>query len=150
MAPKGMIPRVFLDACAWLAFLGRPPGGAGEILRLARNGRVCILSSETILEEVRKNLSKVKRTPADLVMILRGIPREEVYPSVADIEQIPEDIEPKDRHVIAAAIRGHADYLVTFDRQHLATPETRELVSFPIETPGTFLEWFRAQHSPQP
>jgi len=146
MAQKAMIPRVFLDACAWLAFLGRPAGGTGEILRLAREGRICILSSEPILEEVRKHLARVKRTPADLAMILREIPRKDVSPSVADIERVPEEIEPKDRHVIAAAIRGQADYLVTFDRRHLAKPKTRERVSFPIETPRAFLEWFRAQH----
>lgn len=50
-------------------------------------------------------------------------------------------IDPKDAHVLAAAVKAGPDVLLTLDRKHFMTSAVREAgLPFPIETPG---EWLR-------
>jgi predicted nucleic acid-binding protein len=88
------------------------------LLRLAEAGAYRPLWSADVLEELRRNLVK------------RGIPSELVDRRVGQMAQAFPDAmvsgyeslidgmtnHPKDRHVLAAAVRANAEVLVTFNR----------------------------------
>ncbi len=88
-------------------------------------------------------MGKTRRSPADLKAVLQVIDPVEVWISAADIEDVPAVVAEKDRHVIAAAVRGGADFLVSFDRRHITAPEIRENVSVRVGDAGKCLSWLR-------
>lgn len=51
-------------------------------------------------------------------------------------------VAEKDAHVLAAALKGHVDALLTLDRKHLLTPAVRAASPVLIQTPGDFLQQF--------
>jgi predicted nucleic acid-binding protein len=86
------------------------------ILRLADRGAFRPLWSEGVLEELDRNL-RAAHDPA--AMSLRIAAMRDAFPDaiVHGWESLVEaqTCDPKDRHVLAAAIRGGADILVTFN-----------------------------------
>lgn len=86
---------------------------ATTLLWLAETGLFQPLWSESILDEVQRYLPKVGVTPEQASRRV-GLMREAeaLIDSFDDlIEQMSRD--PKDRHVLAAVVRGGADTLVT-------------------------------------
>ena len=131
--------RIFLDASIWLAALGRPEGGAAHLLELAQAGGLVPLTSAAVLQEARRNAGKGGSTPADLeALVLRVRP---LLVAIRATDLAPwSAVAEKDRHVIAGAVLGHAEFLVTFDRKHLDNPTTRSLVPLAIGSPGACLQ----------
>jgi len=89
---------------------------ATTLLWLAETGLFQPLWSEPILDEVQRNLPKVGVTPEQASRRV-GLMRE-AFGAEALIDSFDDLIEqmrcdPKDRHVLAAAVRGGADTLVT-------------------------------------
>jgi len=136
--------RIFLDASIWLAALGRPEGGSGKILNHCAAGEAIPLVTVGVLAEVRRNVGKVGATMAELEALVLRVRPFLVAIRAADLEPWKAVIE-KDRHVIAGAVLGRADFLVTFDRKHLDNPTTRGLVPFPIGDPGACLKALREE-----
>ena len=135
--------RVFLDASIWLSALRRPEGGSGLILETGAAGNLVPLSSVATLEEVRRNVEKMGRTMADLEALVLRVRPVLVAIRAADLDRWTGKVVEKDRHVMAGAVLGRADFLATFDRRHLDTPEVRGMVSFPIGDAGACLELLR-------
>lgn len=120
----------FLDACVLY-----PSALRDTLLRVAERDLYRPLWSERVLAETRT------------VMIRKGMPAERADYSlrcmgVAFEDSIVtgwEDLEssmrnhPKDRHVLAAAVRGHADVLVTFNLRDF--PDTARRAPHPALTP---------------
>lgn len=111
-----------LDACTLI-----PIRLTATLLWLAEAGLFEVLWSDAILDEVERNLPKV------------GISREHAARRVAtmrhafgaaalvdDFEHLIPDMtcDAKDRHVLAAAVRGGADTLVTFNRKDFPPEST--------------------------
>jgi len=106
-------PVVVLDACVLV-----PIRLATTLLWLAEAGLFQPLWSEPILDEVQRNLPKVAVAPeqADrrVAMMREAFGAEALIDGFDDlIDQMRCD--PKDRHVLAAAVRGGADTVVTFN-----------------------------------
>jgi len=104
-------PVVVLDACVLV-----PIRLATTLLWLAETGLFQPLWSEPILDEVQRNLPKVGVTPEQASRRV-GLMRE-AFGAEALIDGFDDLIEkmrcdPKDRHVLAAAVRGGADTVVT-------------------------------------
>jgi len=104
-------PVAVLDACVLI-----PIRLATTLLWLAETGLFQPLWSEPILDEVQRNLPKVGVTPEQASRRV-GLMRE-AFGAEALIDSFDDLIEqmrcdPKDRHVLAAAVRGGADTLVT-------------------------------------
>jgi len=104
-------PVAVLDACVLV-----PIRLATTLLWLAETGLFQPLWSEPILDEVQRNLPKVGVTPEQASRRV-GLMRE-AFGAEALIDSFDDLIEqmrcdPKDRHVLAAAVRGGADTLVT-------------------------------------
>lgn len=106
-------PVAVLDACALI-----PIRLATTLLWLAEAGLFQPLWSEAILDEVRRNLPRVGVTPDDADRRTRMM--SEAFGAEAFVEGFDGLIDemacdPKDRHVLAAAVHGGADVIVTFN-----------------------------------
>lgn len=87
------------------------------ILRLADRGAFRPLWSEDVLEELERNLVKNGEDPA---LVHKRITTMTTYFTDAIVEGYHHLIDgmqcdPKDRHVLAAAVRANAEVLVTFN-----------------------------------
>jgi putative PIN family toxin of toxin-antitoxin system len=109
--------RVFLDTNVLVsAFATR--GLCADVMRdvLAEHS---LITGEVVLQELRRVLRLRLRLPAETVDAIEALLREHeviVRPKTADV---PEVRDPDDRWVLASAIVGRADVLVTGDRDLL-------------------------------
>lgn len=136
-------PRLFLDASVWIAASGSTTGASASILALCRRGLARAVTSRLALLEAERNiqakfgddaLARFYRSIADLPMDVVNVPTPE------EILIHETTIHPKDAHVLASAIKGRADHLLTLDRKHfLALSVRRANLPFAILTPGDFL-----------
>lgn len=109
---------VFFDTCALF-------GGTlnDTFLRLAELGTYRILWSDDVLTELERNLA----TRVGPVGAARRVSAMRVaFPDaeVTDYEELVGAMtcDPKDRHVLAAAVRGQAEVLVTFNTKDFPKP----------------------------
>jgi predicted nucleic acid-binding protein len=125
----------FLDTCSiYGAYL------CDTLLRLAEEGAFRPLWSAGVMEELECNL------------IEQGLPEDAVKHRIRDMRSAFPDAEvtgyealasamtcdPKDRHVLAAAVRGHAEVLVTFNRRDFPQRST-EPHDITVSHPDDFL-----------
>lgn len=110
--------RAVLDTNVFVsAFLSRNPSSpTQELVRLWEAGRFTLLVSDTLTNELAEKLLErgidQERIIEFLALIARlaewvDVPPEAVEPVVAS--------DPDDNHVLACAIQGRADHLVTYD-----------------------------------
>jgi predicted nucleic acid-binding protein len=111
-----------LDACALI-----PIRLTTALLWLAEAGLFEVLWSDAILDEVERNLPKVgissEQAARRVGAMRRGFGAAAL---VDDFEHLIPDMtcDAKDRHVLAAAVRGGADTLVTFNRKDFPSEST--------------------------
>lgn len=101
-----------LDACVLYPNVLRD-----TLLRIAQAGSYQPLWSTRILDEVHRNLMKsggLTQDRADYVIdqMAKAFHPEALVQGWEDLEAAMTN-DPKDRHVLAAAVRGHADVIVT-------------------------------------
>ena len=129
--------RVVLDANVYISALlvGR---GCEEILTLGRTGVLQILSSQEIIDEVVSVLRrKFRWSPADIRPFL-----DETKDLCRMIPFDPAEVEfpadPADAKILACAVAGKADVIVTGDKKHLLP--LKRFRGIPIVSPAEFLE----------
>jgi len=112
--------RVFLDANI-LFSAARSDGAIRRLVERLRASGHTVCVDAFVIEEARRNL--VAKAPAallDLDSILATMERLPTLPLDRDLlAAIP--LPEKDQPVLAAAIRGHCDALVTGDRSHFGS-----------------------------
>lgn len=129
--------RIFLDACILYPAIRSPGGGSAKILLEAKVRGFTLLVTQMVLEETKKNVSKdLGKNALDwLYNLIKSHPEQWDLiddPSEQEIGQWKNVTVQKDLHVLAGAIKGKADILVTLDRQHLLKPSVREAFPIPI------------------
>ena len=116
------------------------------MILLAADGRLQVVLSEDVIEEVERNLKR--KAPAalpawhDLLTILTP----EMVPSPAPdvIQAAARYTEPKDAPIIAAAMVSDCPYVVTYDQKHLLLrPEVAEESGLQIVTPDVVVRLVR-------
>jgi uncharacterized protein len=132
--------RVLLDTNVWISGLlwgGMP----NRVVRLARSGQITAIVSMEILNELRNTLSypklqaQLSRLGETAETLLRSI--EEVSEVVmAETIVVPELRDPKDAIVLAAALAGTAEVIVTGDQDLLVLGRFEGVE---ILTPADFL-----------
>jgi len=102
--------RAFLDACVLV-----PIGLTDLLLRLAEADTYRLLWSEQVLDEVERNLPKVGVEPAKAAVRVQQMRATFPDAQVTGYESLIPAMtnDPKDRHVLAAAVRGDAAVIVT-------------------------------------
>ncbi len=132
--------RAVLDSNILARFLLTPRGFSGRPLGILETGGFTLVTCEAILTEVSDVLARphVQRygpyPPHEIVEAvdaLRGVA--EVVPGRYEVFTVADD--PKDNPVLACALEGDADFVVTDDRKHLL-PLTHyhgiQIVSMPL------------------
>lgn len=137
-------PVAVLDACALV-----PIRLATTLLWLAESGLFQPLWSEQILDEVHRTLPKVGVSPEDarrrIAMMREAFGVEALVDDFADlVDEMACD--PKDRHVLAAAVRGGADTVVTFNLKDFPD-EGAATHGIEILHPDTFLVGLLGGHA---
>jgi hypothetical protein len=104
-------------------------------------------SSETILE-LSRTLKKFGRSESQIERRLRFMqvtfPEACLQVSTTDLNAVPDIPDPSDRHVIAAALKGRADVIVTFNLRHFPS-SVLGLMGIAARSPDSFLvDLFRA------
>lgn len=118
------------------------------LLRAAHAGLYRARYSEEILEEVRRNLVEKRGLSIDAarrnVDRLRAFPHKEL---VAEYSILIPTVtnDPEDRHVLAAAIRGKADVIVTANVRHFP-PAALDPYGIQAQIPDKFLTDLFGEH----
>ncbi len=130
-------PVAVLDACVLI-----PMPLADTLLRLAEPPALYEprWADEILAEVTRTLIGRFGKTPEDARY--RETAMREFFPEarVKDYEPLVERMtnDPKDRHVLAAAVACRADYLVTFNLRHFPAESAKSHVAN-ILGPSTFL-----------
>ena len=130
--------RVFLDTNVLVsAFTAR--GLSADVVRLVLTERQ-LLTGEVNLVELRRVLAQRLGVPADKIATVEQLLREQVIiPKPAKLLEI-EIRDPDDRWVLASAVAGAADVLVTGDKDLLSVGKAAPM---PILDPRAFWELLR-------
>ncbi|HSH58976.1 MAG TPA: PIN domain-containing protein [Acidimicrobiales bacterium] len=126
-----------LDACVLY-----PVGLRDTLLNVAEAGFFRPLWSEEILAETSRNIVEdipdltAEHLEKTFDAMRRAFPEARVRGYEHLIESMPN--HPKDRHVLAAAVAGSADVLVTSNLRHFP-PEACEPLGIRVQSPDDFL-----------
>lgn len=113
------VPRVLLDACVLVPQLLND-----LLLRIAAEGCYHPLWSSEILDELHRTLVGTLAIPAERASARVELMRSAFpHASIDDYQGLIDDLhtDRKDRHVLAAAIRGGASLIVTANLRHFPT-----------------------------
>lgn len=129
--------RTLLDACVLI-----PMPLADTLLRMAEDPRLYLPQwSQLIMDEVTRNLIAKWKMPIEKAQrreeeIHRHFPEAWVYGFEPLVEAMNND--PGDRHVLAAAVRSHAELIVTYNRRHFPR-DTVQRWEIEVQGPSAFL-----------
>lgn len=136
--------KLFFDASVLIAAAHSPTGGSGYLLEACRRGRFKPVVTRLVLIEAERNI-KAKLGEEDLLRFyqLLGSVDFAIEPPVSakEIADYGHLIEEKDAHVLAAAIRSGAQFLLTLDTRHFTTKRLSKAdLGLIIVTPGQFIK----------
>jgi predicted nucleic acid-binding protein len=132
---------LFFDASCLIAAAASPTGGAGFLWRLCERGHLQAAVSQAVLTEAAANLGR-KFDPSCLERHQRQL--RDCSPHIAPIPLLDSQprlypqINPKDEHVVAAALAIRVDVILTLD-QPLAHEIDRANLGIPARAPGDFI-----------
>ena len=135
--------KIFLDASVFIASAKSPNGGSALVLRICQKKKFQAVSTLLVLTEAQRNIKK-KFSDVELIRFYQEIanlsPKIVKPATTKELSEYSRIIEPKDAHVLAAAVRSGATFLVTLDRKHFMTSTIRNSgLPINILTPGEFL-----------
>lgn len=137
--------RIVIDTNILVSAILTPEGNPAKILKLVLEGKLNLIISPAILEETRqvfnypklvKLLEKNKITSVEVDGFLDKMSKIAVItPGKLEINAIPED--PADNKIIACALEGGADYIISGDH-HLT--DLKIFQGIKIVGPAAFLK----------
>lgn len=124
-------------------------GAPRHALDLALNGRVILLASDELITELRETLMRTKFDP---YFEQSGRTRDELFTefegSVASVIPafVPEGVvrDPKDRHILACAVGGNADAIISGDKD---LTDLKQYKGIPIWSAPYFLQQLESSTS---
>jgi predicted nucleic acid-binding protein len=112
--------RAFIDASVLFAGCLSARGASREIIQMGVQGGITLVVSDIVLEETRRNLAgKAPRALPFFQQLVEAIPLTVVKATKREVLRAAQYTELKDAPIVAAALRGKVDYLVSLDRKHL-------------------------------
>ena len=126
---------VVLDTCAIY-----PAHLRDTLLRLAEFGLYRVLWSEHILDELERNLTGNGLNPESVTHLITEMEGAFADASITGYEPLIPVLtcDPKDRHVLAAAVRANADAIITFNEVDFP-PDSVDPYNIDVIHPEAFL-----------
>ena len=149
MQPKPR-PRVFLDSNVIFSGIYSSEGAPGIILEHFVEGRLRVVISQQVLEEVVRTVKeKLPHALPALRRLLVSIPPEiRNDPSPEEVARWAEVIQIEDASILAAAVAAQPDYLVTGDKHFFENLGIEEKSGLNVVTPAQFLECLQEGSDP--
>ncbi|MDD4984944.1 MAG: putative toxin-antitoxin system toxin component, PIN family [Dehalococcoidales bacterium] len=134
--------RVFLDTNVIFSGLYSSQGAPGAILKYFVEGRISIVVSQQVLEEVIRTIKEKlpEALPALKRLLVNAPPEVGADPSPEAIQRWAREIHPADAAILAAAITAKADYFITGDNHFLENQAIKEKAGLNIVTPSQFMK----------
>jgi predicted nucleic acid-binding protein len=134
--------RVFLDSSVIMSGLASVNGGSHKVLALAELGIINPYISAEVESEVMRNVAKkLPNAVVHFERLLEELSFTVVEASKEDHERAKLIINEHDAPIMAAAISGKVDWVLSLDKHFLAVKGSGGL-NFTIATPGEFLQQF--------
>jgi len=149
MQPKPK-PRVFLDSNVIFSGIYSSRGAPGTILEHFIEGRLRVVISQQVLEEVVRTIKhRLPEALPGLRRLLLSIPPEiRSDPSSDEVAGWAEVIHIEDASILAAAVAAQPDYLVTGDKHFFENPGIEDKSRLCIVTPAQFLKCLEESNEP--
>ena len=130
----GRSPQFFLDANILFSAARDPAGRSATLITLAHHAHALVATSAYAIEEARRNLA-LKASSAlprldQLVRHLRVVP--DAAPDLVRQVAARHLVPLADAPILAAAVRAHAECLVTGDRRHFGHVMDRHVSDLPV------------------
>lgn len=136
--------KVFVDSSVVYSACYSSTGASREIIRQGISGKIKLIISKHVIEEVERNLKKdVPQAIPIFQEFLNTVPFKIVHPTKQEIEEAASYIALKDAPIVASAKKAKADYLVSLDTKHLVLPNIAKSANIEIVLPGEFLKKIR-------
>jgi len=136
--------RVVIDANQFVSALLKPDSNPARVLSLAREGKIQLIMSPTIIDEIRavllypKIMKRHNRTSEQLDLFLKKLLKVAVITqNEPKFEAIVND--PSDNKYLECAVAGRADFIISGDR-HLT--DIKLFQGIRIISPAHFRETF--------
>lgn len=141
--------RILLDATCWYAAVFSEKGGSRKFFKEAEEKNFTIVLSETIFQETWKHVFEDDQEKIEVLLdLVLNSPIEFLdCLTIEDLDKWRKLTVLKDLHVLAAAFVGNADVLITFDRDHLITPDVKEAFPIPVMDTKEFWQVWHPQRS---
>lgn len=136
-----MVKAVF-DTNVWISSLLNPSGPPGKLAEAWRKNKCIVIISEPLLQELSRSLhyervQKIKNIPEkEIQQLLNEIAHTTYFTEIASNVVIIEK-DSTDNLVLATAIDGEADYIISGDHHLL---DVGEYKGIQILTPAAFLQ----------
>lgn len=131
--------KVFLDSSVIIAGLASVTGGSHEILALAELKLIIPFISEDVVSEVLRNVQKkLPNSLPHFYTLFKTLPFKIIDATEKDLEYAKTLINEKDAPILAAAIAGQVDWLLSLDK-HFLTADLQGKVSFTVGSPKDLL-----------
>lgn len=140
------IPRikVFVDTSVLISGLASSAGALGAVLDLCEAEVIqMVISRQVIVEADRNFLTKLPRLLnrfRQFIHDLKPLMIDDPGPSL--VKKATAIVGRKDASILAAALDGKVDYLVTLDKKHFLSPRARKGAGVTVLTPSEFLRIF--------
>lgn len=137
--------RIFFDTSAYIAALISPQGAAGELIRLVEAGVLSMVSSQEVIIEADRVLTK--KFP-ELVQENRKLwknlaPVIAPDPSASQARLFMERLPRSDATILCSAHLAKVSAFVTWNTRDFMGQQISSLVDFPIVVPADGLKLFR-------
>jgi uncharacterized protein len=145
---EGRALRVVLDSNVWVSGLIRPQGAPGRVLEALRAGVIDAVASWELAEEIvevlrRPKLARYGLSEQDvrevLVLLAPLLPSVDVQVAIRDRDDVP---------VVASAVAGRVEAIVTGDAHLLDDPDLRDWLAergIEVLPPGELLQRLSAE-----
>ena len=143
---------LFFDASVLVAGAHSPEGVSALLLEACKWGGFTPQTTFLVILEAlhaserdfpQQSLTRFYTYLAEINWKLLPVPPEDT------LQEYTAFIDPQDAHVLAAAVEGESEFLLTLDRRHiLACREAAEEAGLPIRilTPGDFIKQYYPRH----
>jgi predicted nucleic acid-binding protein len=130
---------LFFDASCLIAAAGSPSGGSGFLLSLCARGYLKATVSQPVLLEAQRNVQSklgekaIKRFHNLLAIVPFSLAP---LPDIEKLARLEKLVNKKDAHVVAAALEGHAHFLLTLDKDFVLeiNKANLDIQAFPQES----------------